>query len=141
MSRDRKLLELAAIVAQQGRCKRRQIGCVLVDDDGTFTVTGFNGPPESMPSCFDEPCPAANVPAGAGPQSGCLGVHAEIMALIEWPPDRILETCYCTKMPCNQCVLTLLNTSCKKIVCRIPANDKTGAELWVRAGRELIYDN
>lgn len=137
---DGKYINLADEVALNGRCKRRQIGCVLVDDTGTFSVSGFNGPSEPLPSCFDEPCPAADVPAGTGPQTGCLGVHAEITALVKWPPNKILATCYCNKMPCNQCVLTLLNTPCKRIVCRIPANDKTGAELWVKAGRELIYD-
>jgi deoxycytidylate deaminase len=91
-----------------------------------------------MPSCFEDPCPAANVPAGAGPQAGCLGVHAEISALINWPPGKKLKVCYCNKMPCNSCVLALLSTSCERIVCRIPANDKTGMEMWVAAGRGLV---
>ena len=139
MLNDNGMLEWVDLVAKSGRCKRRQIGCVLTDDENSYAITGFNGPPKSMPSCFDEPCPAADVPAGAGTQSGCLGVHAEISALIRWAPDKVLDTCYGTKMPCNQCVLALLETSCKRIVCRIPANDKTGAEIWVKAGRELVY--
>lgn len=136
---DEKYLALAEEIALAGRCKRRQIGCVLVDDTGDYLITGFNGPPFPMPSCFDEPCPAANVPAGAGPQAGCYGVHAEMSALLRWPTDKPLQTCYCNKMPCNSCVLTLLEAGCRRIVCRIPANDKTGAELWVKMGRELIY--
>ena len=134
---DVKYLEMAEKVAFSGRCQRRQIGCVLVDE-ADFSVIGFNGPPASMPSCFDVPCPAVGVPAGAGPQPGCLGVHAEVMALIKWPPDKRLAVCYCNKMPCDSCVLALLSTTCGKIVCRIPANDPTGADMWIEAGRELV---
>ena len=134
---DMKYMKFADSSARFGRCKRRQIGCVLVDVEGDYLVTGHNGPPDTLPSCFDVPCPAADVPAGAGPQGGCLGVHAEIAALIKWPISKTLGACYCTKMPCNSCVLALLSTPCQKIVCRVPANDKTGADMWVDAGREL----
>lgn len=137
MNTDSHYLRIAEAVANEGRCKRRQIGAVLVDSAGTILANGMNGPPVTMRSCFESPCPGADVPAGqgAGKTVACYGVHAEIDALLKCSDISKVHTLYCTKAPCTSCVLTLLNTKCKRIVFLTPSNETTNKELWEASGR------
>lgn len=133
-------LQIAEKVATLGRCKRRQIGCVLVDSSGDILSDGWNGPPNNMKSCFESPCEGADVPAGMGATQkvACMGVHAEIAALLKTNAKDVFGV-YSNKAPCQNCVLTLLNTNCRRIVFRTASNDTKNCELWESAGREWIH--
>jgi dCMP deaminase len=44
-------LNIAKEVAKASKCFSRQIGSVLVTQDGTIVGTGYNGPPRKTPHC------------------------------------------------------------------------------------------
>lgn len=141
MNDDEYLMKCAEYMARNSRCRRRAIGCVLVDTDNVVIAHGFNGTPMSIESCIDVPCPDAEVEAGKGKGCKCYGVHSEIRALMSLNDDakRRLHACYSNKAPCTTCVATLLETNCQKIVFRIPSNETDNKELWESAGREWVH--
>ena len=104
-------LMIALLVSYRGTCRRRRIGCVLVDEHNHILATGYNGVPAGMKHCIDEPC------SGAFSESGkdldkCLAIHAEQNALLQCKDVHKIKACYCTVSPCITCTKLLLNTSC-----------------------------
>ena len=134
---DARGMAAALAISSAGRCKRRQIGAAISDEDGYVLVVAANGPPDCMASCFDEPCPAADVPAGQGnATTACYGVHAEMRALVRMNDARRARSIYCTKAPCTTCTRTLLDTSIKRVIFMTASNETTNRDLWQAAGRE-----
>ena len=111
------------------------MGCVLVDSRGRILSTGYNGVAAGLPHCIDQPCGGADDSVGS---DTCQAVHAELNALLTCrDPDKI-HTCYTSTMPCNNCMKTLLNTSCQRIVY---LNDHESGqavrEKWQKTGRYI----
>lgn len=134
-------LKISEKIATMGRCKRRQIGAILTDSQGNILADGWNGPPNCIKSCFERACEGADVPAGAGATQkvACMGVHAEMAALLKVKNVSDIFAVYSNKAPCQSCVLTMLNTNCRRIVFRISSNETKNRELWENAGREWIH--
>lgn len=125
-------LRLAETWALRGTCARRQVGCVLFDQDGVEIGAGYNGPAAGEPHCTDVPCPGAGCASGTGLEL-CEAIHAEANALLKCPDVRYIETAYVTHSPCLHCVKLLKNTGCRRIVFRTPyAHDAASRELWTR---------
>ncbi len=133
-----KYMGLAISEAKKGRCKRRQIGCVLTDENGAILASASNAPPDQMQSCFDNPCPDADVPAGAGTATQCYAVHAEQRALMACDVSKLRKV-FSTKAPCTSCTLMLLNTPCEEIAFVTDSNEKTNEKLWRDAGRKWTH--
>ena len=113
---DHYFLSLAHLVSLRATCRRRRVGCVLVDQKRRVRATGYNGVPQGYPHCLDTPCPGADAPSGTQ-LSECYAVHAEINALIQFTnflDDPI--TAYMTATPCRDCVKVLVNSSVTRIV-------------------------
>jgi dCMP deaminase len=112
------------------------VGCVLVDSRGRVLSTGYNGVAASLPHCTDVPCGGSSDPAGS---DTCQAVHAELNALLDCRDTTKIHTCYTSTMPCNNCMKTLLNTSCQRIVY---LNDHESGqavrEQWLKAGRSVV---
>ena len=72
---------MAELVAERSTCRRRKVGCVLVDSNNHVVATGYNGVPTHFPHCLDEPCEGATAPSGESLEK-CLAVHAEQNALL-----------------------------------------------------------
>lgn len=53
------------------------------------------------------------MPAGS---DTCEAVHAELNALIGCHDSSQIDTCYVNVFPCNNCMKTLMNTGCQRIV-------------------------
>lgn len=120
-SRDEVGLMNAYAWSFRGTCGRRQVGCILVDDQGVVLSTGYNGPARGEPHCrdtgggLDRACAGRHLPSGTGLER-CEAIHAEQNALIDCrQPDRI-HTAYVTSAPCLHCVKMLMNTPCRRIV-------------------------
>ena len=64
----------------------------------------------------------------------CQAVHAEINALIRCKDVEKIHTCYTTVFPCSNCLKTLLNTSCQRIVYM----EGNVLDWWTKAGREVF---
>jgi dCMP deaminase len=110
-------LNMARLASLRGTCKRRQVGCILVDSDNHVVATGYNGVPKGFPHCLDEPCEGADAPSGTRLDE-CKAVHAEMNALLQLHSTDIL-TAYLTVTPCFNCAKVLANSNVTRIVAPI----------------------
>jgi dCMP deaminase len=138
-SLDSTFLRMAAEFARRSTCRRRAVGCILVDYRNHIVGSGHNGVPRSFPHCLDSPCPGADAPSGTN-LDGCLAVHAEANALLQCKDVESIMTCYTTSSPCLACIKLLLNTSCERIVFDRLYPHPEAKRLWVGvAGREWLH--
>ena len=105
---------MARLVALRSTCRRRQVGCILVDSNNHIAATGYNGVPKGFIHCLDQPCKGADAPSGTR-LNECKAVHAEMNALLQLQSTDIL-TAYITVTPCFDCSKVLANSNVKKIV-------------------------
>ena len=130
-------LRSALVWAGRGTCRRRKVGCVLVDRRGHTLATGYNGRPSGWTHCLDEPCPGSHAASGTE-LSGCEAIHAEANALLQCTRVHEIETAYCTTAPCVECVKLLLNTSCQRIVfLEDYPHSAVSRERWTRDGDRM----
>ncbi len=107
-------LNVAAEIAKRSTCARREVGCVLVDENRRIKATGHNGVPAGQPHCINTPCEGTKFKSGEGLDS-CLSIHAEINALLNCPDPFSIYSAYLTVSPCKECLKVLMNTSLVEI--------------------------
>ena len=62
---DEYFMAMAMLVATRSTCIRRQVGCVLVDENKNILATGYNGVVSGHPHCNEGyPCPGADSETG-----------------------------------------------------------------------------
>ena len=111
---DEYFLQIARIVSERSTCRRRRVGCVLVDTQNHIVATGYNGVPSGFVHCLDVPCEGATSPSGTD-LDRCLAVHAEVNAFLQLTSeDEIIA--YLTTTPCFTCAKMLCNSNVVKIV-------------------------
>ncbi|AAX84874.1 putative deoxycytidylate deaminase [Xanthomonas phage Xp15] len=129
------MMAMAMLAASRGTCKRRQVGCILVDDLNHVLATGYNGTPRNVAHCGSHICPGMN--ASSGTQlDGCMATHAEQNALLQCMDVEKIHTVYCTTQPCLTCTKLLMNTGAKWIV-YLDAYPNSGRDLWLSSGRNM----
>ena len=107
-------LEIARAVSLRGKCTRRQVGALLVNQQGRVVSTGYNGfPSGTKGDCLTGACPRgrmsySEVPADShytDPSSPgyCPATHAEANALLYSGERTIGCTMYTTAKPCPDC--------------------------------------
>ncbi len=111
---DEYFLNMAKITALRSTCKRRQVGCILVDSNNHVAATGYNGVPKGFKHCLDYPCKGADAASGTR-LNECKAVHAEMNALLQLTSRDVL-TAYLTVTPCFDCSKVLANSTVKRIV-------------------------
>ena len=111
---DEYFLNMAKITALRSTCKRRQVGCILVDSNNHVAATGYNGVPKGFKHCLDYPCKGADAASGTR-LNECKAVHAEMNALLQLTSRDVL-TAYLTVTPCFDCSKVLANSAVKRIV-------------------------
>ena len=111
---DKYFLSIAHLVAQRSTCRRRRVGCVLVDMRNHIVATGYNGVPSGFKHCLDVPCEGASAPSGTDLDK-CLAVHAEVNAFLQLTSDDIL-TAYVSTTPCFTCAKMICNSNVARIV-------------------------
>lgn len=121
---DRYFLDIAKVVSTRADCRRRQVGCVIVDENHRIISTGYNGAPAGDPGCLDGNCPRgllsyeeakefSNYDTGPGK---CISIHAEVNAVIYARRDLRGCTAYITDKPCPTCDKVLRGAGIKRIV-------------------------
>lgn len=101
---DEYFLNVAKAIATRGDCRRRQVGCVLVDTDHRIIGTGYNGAEPGGPSCLAGQCPRGLSDAPRTEDySNCVAVHAEANALLFARTSCKGATAYITEIPCDGC--------------------------------------
>lgn len=130
---------MAELVATRATCKRRAVGCVLVDENNHVLSTGYNGVAKGLPHCnevttvlpvskpehwqrdkvllYGHACPGADSPSGIDLHL-CQAIHAEQNALVQCRDVSKVRTVYCTASPCVSCMRLILGTGAKHIVFR-----------------------
>jgi dCMP deaminase len=124
-------IQMAQLVARRASCRRRQVGCVLVNENGHVLSTGYNGPARGVPNCTEHPCPGATYSSGEGLDL-CEAIHAEQNALLQCHDVNLIDTCYVTTEPCAHCAKLLLNTGCQWVIYDEPYPQGGGQNQWVR---------
>ena len=104
------LLTVAKAVASRSKC-RRKVGCVLADINGRILSTGYNGYPSGTKNCTEFTC--TNPPEKKGP---CNAIHSEINALIWCENPREIYYIACTRFPCINCSMAIMNTPGKVLI-------------------------
>jgi len=106
--------QLATLVGERSTCRRRKIGCVLVDSNKHIVATGYNGVPSGFTHCLDQPCEGANAPSGVDLDK-CLAVHAEVNAFLQLTSEDKL-TAYLPTTPCFSCAKMICNSNVIRVV-------------------------
>jgi len=114
-SEDLYFIAIASVVAVRATCARREVGCVIVDELGHISATGYNGVASGLPHCIDKPCSGAKCKSGTGLDK-CEAIHAEANALLQCRDVYAIKTIYCTAKPCTHCIKLIMGTSCKRVV-------------------------
>ena len=126
---DAYFLAMASLVSLRATCRRRRVGCILVDINRHVLATGYNGVARNREHCLDSPCAGADFKAGLGLDQ-CEAIHAEQNAMLQCKDTQAIETAYITVSPCITCVKLLMNTGCKRIVFIEPYAHSQAADLW-----------
>lgn len=162
LSRDAWAIEMARLVARRSTCLRRAVGCVLLSARGHVLATGYNGVAAGLPHCnekktvgldyqpsihdpevlipsklgahYPHACPGAQSPSGTN-LDGCQAIHAEQNALLQCRDPYVIDTCYCTTLPCMTCIKLLMNTSCRRLVFVDLYPHNGVIPLWEKTGR------
>ena len=111
---DEYFLQIAKLVAERSTCRRRKVGCVLVDTQKHIVATGYNGGPSGFTHCLDVPCEGASAPSGTDLDK-CFAVHAEVNAFLQLTSEDNL-TAYLSTTPCFTCAKMLCNSKVVRIV-------------------------
>lgn len=143
-SRDEWAMKLALLTAQRATCRRRKVGCVLLNARGHVLATGYNGVAAGLPHCnqhdpfhpigFPHACAGASAPSGQS-LDACQAIHAEQNAMLQCRDVYSIHTAYVTASPCMTCIKLLLNTTCERIVFVEEYPHPEARKLWESAGR------
>lgn len=99
------MMRLAYITAQRGSCRRKRVGCVIVDGDHRIISGGYNGAPRGMPDCLTVGC---DVRVIDGRESCVRTLHAESNAIDHAGPDCRGAWLITTVVPCRLCALRIV---------------------------------
>lgn len=116
---DKEYMRYAKEASCISRCVKRQLGCILVFEDGSY-VEGANGAPKPLEAC--NPCPRMVKGSHSGQDLDlCKAVHAERQALL-----KAARYGYATEgaklysymgAPCKDCMIELIEAGVSEIIC------------------------
>ncbi len=118
---DAYFLEMAEVIAKRSPDKKRQVGCVIVDEHRRVVATGYNGTPAS----YDD----SHIDWWDRSVKERIIIHAEANALIYADGPRLRGgTLYCSYSPCINCAKLIAGAGISKVVFREPY-DTAGLEM------------
>ena len=125
---DSKYIRMARIWAENSRCKRRQVGALLVKDRMIIS-DGYNG----TPSGFENECEENGV-------TKPYVLHAEANAISKVAKSGNSSagaTLYVTASPCIECAKLIIQCGIKRVVYKDEYRLTDGIDLLARAGIEV----
>lgn len=121
--------DLARNLADLSRCRRLQVGCVVITPDMTEVVAiGYNGPSCGRPN---DSC--------RGGEGACGCVHSEANALVKLRTDREDLVMVTTHSPCEHCAGLVVNSQrVGSVVYDVAYRDTTGLTVLRDAGLAVV---
>lgn len=126
--RDKLYMDIAKRVAQESKCPRKKVGCVILLESGSLSL-GTNGFPAGQEEQWND-----------GSVSNPLVSHAELNSLgklLEEGVSAKNATVYVTLSPCIECSKLLVRAKVKRVVYLEEYRDKTGLEYLRRYNVEV----
>lgn len=117
MSTDKFYMEIAKENIKYANCHKKQLGCILVLEDGSV-INGWNGPPSGIIGC--DKCPREDSHSATN-LDRCRAVHAERRVLLvaakhgRYTDNSILYSFM--GVPCKDCMVELIEAGVQEIVC------------------------
>lgn len=96
-------IKMVKLVGTRATCKKKQVGCVLVNKKGHILATGYNGTIRDTKHCLDHPC-----------EGECMAVHAEQNAFLQCQNVSDVYATYCSLSPCLPCAKLVANSGCQE---------------------------
>lgn len=122
-------LKMAYIWAENSRCNRNKVGCLIVKDK-TIISDGYNGTPSGFPNeCED--CDNKTLP---------YVLHAESNAILKLAKSTLSSegsTLYVTLSPCFDCAKLIIQSGIKRIVYSETYRNTDSFKLFEKAGIEI----
>jgi dCMP deaminase len=113
---DAYFLDMAEVVGKRSPDKKRQVGCVIVDEHRRVVATGYNGTPAS----YDD----SQIDWWDRNIKERIIIHAEANALIYADGPRLRGgTLYCSYSPCINCAKLIAGAGISKVVFREQYDD------------------
>lgn len=128
-------LWLAKLIGKQSRCPKRQVGCVMINEDNRILSTGYNDLIRGLPHC-EQICKI-------DPESErkiCQCTHAELDAMLQCSNIRLIHTVYVTLSPCINCAKLLANSSMENLVWSEYYKETKGLDFLKNLGINLIHE-
>lgn len=119
-------LAVAWTVGERTRCSKAQVGAVVVSEDNSYVVPGYNGPPAGMPvdGMCRKWCPRAMANETSPDYSSCPSIHAESNALLRADFSRIRGgTIFVSRSVCINCAALIANSGVRRVVHAVRADD------------------
>jgi dCMP deaminase len=121
---DHYFINMAEAASMRGDCRRRQVGCVIVDENFRILAAGYNGAPPGRPGCLAGHCPRGlldedQIPSFSDYDRGpgkCISLHAEANALLYAGREARGGTAYVTYKPCPTCEKLLEGAGIRRVV-------------------------
>lgn len=126
-------LRMAKVWAENSRCTRNKVGCLVIKDK-TIIADGFNGTPHGFPNpCEDE---SGNTLKSV--------LHAEANAITKLSKNTVSSegsTMYITLSPCYDCAKLIIQSGVKRVVFSEFYRNTESLELLSMANIEVCYLN
>ena len=126
---DKAYLRLALEWAKLSRCKRKQVGAIIVKDS-TIIADGYNG----TPTGFENEC------ENEDGQTKWYVLHAEANAILKvarTTNQAAGATLYLTHSPCKDCSKLILQSGIERLVYTDAYKDASGLEFLEKAGLQI----
>lgn len=131
MTKDEFYLDLAFAVAKRSKCKRMQVGAVLVKDDDIIG-TGYNGPPRGY-----QPDVCECHKTGETLEHTIHGEVNAILAAGRSGRSTKGSTLYLTMTPCARCAALIAQSGISRVVYRDEYRLNAGKELLLSLGIDV----
>ena len=125
MTKDQAYILMASVWAKRSKCRRRQVGALIVKDKSIIS-DGYNG----QPSGIDSPCETDGV-------TNWTVLHAEANAILKVAASTQSSTgatLYVTLSPCTECSKLIFQSGIKRVVYITEYKDRSGLDFLIEAG-------
>ncbi len=142
MKIDKVRLKQAVATAEQSKCVKYSVGCIITDKNNRIIGEGVNGTPAGHVNCNELFRKESFCPIDHRQWSEANEIHAEMNALLY--TDRSAReggTLYCTHQPCHNCSKHIAASGIARVVYALPYRRTDGdmcRQLFADVGIEYL---